>query len=399
MAIQLARRCCIYCGHEVRKVKQGEHIVPKAVGGALTIKTVCEKCNNSFSEIDGELCSRSPLSVVASQMIDASVWQAWDVDHAAANLLLEARPIWPVQSIALYPQMIFERSGAQIRGDQEEMLQFGQEAFERVFVRSMLRAFHQHEAGKPRWLHFERLDANPWLARGYRFPPRIFARYSINELADRLLQDKRASLIVRYENEADKRFALNTLDAWNPSGRMRSMEVGLGSALPAIRCLFERSRTLRALLKIAVNLLSNYCVNTPVNRDGFGGVIRLIKGEAPVDTTLFQHNGFVYALDVESISSNDACHSFRLLHMDGFWHIYSSFFGGRIGSVVHLPGPNGEDWSCADIVAPLRSKNWTIKTGSVLQPLTVRVEWQRLEKIMPSVEMLNVHSRMRVQPV
>jgi hypothetical protein len=337
--------------------------------------------------------------VVASQVIDASVWQAWDVDHAAANLLLEARPIWPRQSIALYPQIIFERSGTQIRGDYEEMLQFGQEAFERVFVRFILRAFHQHKTGKTRWLHFERLDANPWLARGYRFPARVFARHSINDLADSLMQNKRASLILRYEKDEDRRFALNTLDGWNPSGRMRSMEVGLGSALPALRCVFELPRTLRALLKIAANLLSNYCVNTPVNREGFGDVIRVIKGEAPVDPTLFRHNGFVYASDVEPISSHDACHSFRLLHMAGFWHIYSSFFGGRIGSVVRLPGPNGEDWSCADVVAPLRSKNWTIRTGRVLQQLTVRVEWQRLEKIMPSVEMLNVQSRMRVLPV
>ena len=56
------RKPCVYCGGEVRGVSKGEHVIPKALGAALTMNTVCKDCNNAFSDIDKELCSRSLLS-------------------------------------------------------------------------------------------------------------------------------------------------------------------------------------------------------------------------------------------------------------------------------------------------------------------------------------------------
>ena len=98
MVSETIQRSCIYCRGDVVRVRKGEHIVPEAVSGALTVKTVCGNCNNRFSQIDTELCSRSPLSIVASQQIDAHLWQVWDVDHSAAHLLLEARPDWSAEA-------------------------------------------------------------------------------------------------------------------------------------------------------------------------------------------------------------------------------------------------------------------------------------------------------------
>jgi len=406
MTAKTNKRKCIYCGGEVRKVKKGEHIIPEAMGGARTIsdfckgRTVCNHCNNgTLSELDRELCSRSYLSVVAAHELGAFVWQTWDVDHGANNLLLEATPDFAASSMTLLPQIIFEQDGPQLRGDLEELQRFGQEGFASVLVRSARRAFGNFKAGKKRWLHFERIDPNSNLLARYRYPPRIFVGSSIRDLAKKLLAGKRASLVVRYLSESDKRFALSQLDNWNSSRRIRRFGVGLGSKMPSLRCSYELGAVMRALTKMGVNLLAAFCPNTPVDRDGFTGVMQIVLGEIPLQPALMGINGFVHASDIEPINAANAAHSFRLLHMGGKWRIYSSFFGGRVGSRVRFPGPNGESWNCADVVAPLKSKNWTIKTSRLLQPLQVRVEWQDPPKIIPSVEMLNVQSQMRVVSV
>lgn len=397
VAPQSAHRVCIYCGQNVGRVRKGEHIIPEAIGGALTIKNVCGRCNNGFSQIDAELCSRSFLSIVASQQMDAHLWQAWDVDHSAANLLLEARPDWAAESLALYPQMVFERAGPQLRGDHREMARFGQENFEKVFVKSMLRAFRRHEAGVGRCLHFERVE-NQAIERGYRLPPRIFPRMSVQELADRLGRGKTASFVLRYQTESDRRFALNVLNTWNYRGTFRSLERGIGSELPIFGCFFDAGRVLRALSKLAVNLLSHCCPNSPINRMELRDVIRVIRwGESAVSNELLSANGFVHALDIEPIKAGSVEHSFRLLHMDAQWYVYSSFFGGRIGSFVRFPGPNREDWCCADIMAPLRSKAWTIRTSSILQPLKVHIEWQDVTKLVPTIKMLHTEAKLLVE--
>jgi hypothetical protein len=105
----------------------------------------------------------------------------WDVDHAARNLLVEARPDWIRKCLTQFAQIVFEPSGPQIRGDYDEIIRFGREAFEQVLVKCTLRAFRRHEAGEKRWLHFERLEHNPALARAYRLPPRILWHHSITE--------------------------------------------------------------------------------------------------------------------------------------------------------------------------------------------------------------------------
>lgn len=400
MATGQSRKTCIYCGGEARKVKKGEHIVPDALGGKKTIsefckgRTVCNPCNNGkLSQLDRELCSRSHLSVVAAQELDTFVWQSWDVDHSANNLLLEAKPDFTGSSMTLFPQMIFEQGGPQLRGDHEELQKFGSDRFQKVFVRFLLEAFHAYKNGKQNRLNPKRIQANETIKNRYRYPPRIFARRRIADFASGM------SFELQYLYASDKRFALSQLESWDSSKPFRRFEKGIGSELPALRCSYEVGAVLRALTKMAVNLLAALCPNTPVDRDGFTGVMQIVLGEIPLHPALMGINGFVYASDVEKIKADKSAHSFRLLHMDGKWHVFSSFFGGRIGSFVRFPGPNGESWCCADVVAPLKSKDWTVTTSSVLQPLPVRIEWQDPAKIMPSVEMLNVKSEMRVLSV
>lgn len=115
---------CIYCGGLVERSRgKGEHIVQNALGGRRTLKDrVCTSCNNNeLSEIDRELCSLSFLSIVASQEIDGHLALVWDVDHASKSLLVEARPVWDsdyvLKELVAYPQITFERHGADFRGD------------------------------------------------------------------------------------------------------------------------------------------------------------------------------------------------------------------------------------------------------------------------------------------
>lgn len=397
MAVRTAGRLCIYCDSYVGRVRKGEHIIQEAIGGALTVRTVCASCNNTFSNIDAELCSRSPLSIVASQQIDAHLWQAWDVDHSDSDMLLEAYPNWAAESLTLYPQIVFDSTGPQLRGDMEEITRFGSRGFEQVIVKSMLRAFRRHEAGLKRWLHFERVEKDQIIERGYRLPPRIFPRMSIDDLADRLVRGEQASFIIRYQTDADRRRVLNAIETWNPAKSFRSFGGGIGSALPVFGCYYDMGKVFRALAKMAVNLLAHFCPNTPINRKTIGPVVRVIRGKSPVSPELLAANGFVHAADVASIKTNGNDHSFRLLHWDDEWLVYSSFFGGRIGSFVRFPGPNKESWRCADIVAPIGSAEWTVVTRDMILPLKVHIEWQDPSKIIPAIKMLNSASRLVVE--
>src|SRR5687768_12587479 len=96
---------CIYCGGPLGKVGKGEHIIADIIGGVRTIKEVCRQCNNGvLSDLDRELCSASPLCIIAAEVLGNGIGQAWDVDHDEGNMLLEAMPNWGTQSMTLWPQ-------------------------------------------------------------------------------------------------------------------------------------------------------------------------------------------------------------------------------------------------------------------------------------------------------
>jgi hypothetical protein len=170
----------------------------------------------------------------------------------------------------------------------------------------------------------------------------------------------------------------------------------MGSHLPVVRCWYDQGKVLRALAKVAFNLLYKYCPNTAVNKDHFSDIVRLIVGDMAVTSERLAENGFIYPSDVAPIALPSSAHSFRLLHIDGCWHIWSSFFGGRIASYVSFPGHNYEDWRCATISAPLRSPDWTVTTSSLIQQLRRRVEWKQLIHIVPDIKILNSQTEVPV---
>lgn len=363
-------RICLYCGREARKIGKGEHIIPQALGGAGTIKNVCQECNNEvLSTLDKELCSRSPVSIIASREIDAHIWQVWDVDHASKNLLLEARPKWnnrTLNSLILYPQLVFDKSKSYIQGDREEIEVFGNEDFDRVIIKSILNAFHHYDAGERSWLHLEHIELNDDLSSNYRYPPRIFSRHPIDEIAKQIIRRKKVSYILRYATDEDRHFALNSLDRWNPAIRRDNIDVGRGSYEPWVRFFYDPTKILRGFYKIAMNVLSAYCANTPVNNQSFSDAINVILGSTPVTSWHFEGSGFVNPHHIKAIACPNNGHSFRVFHMDGQWHVISSFFGGQVGSFVGFEGPNDEKWCTANIVAPLKSRDWSVRYSKIL---------------------------------
>jgi hypothetical protein len=402
MVIEIARTTptCMYCGNPTKRGGKGEHIVPKAIGGALTLndtsdKRVCPGCNSGvLSEVDRELCSRSFLSVVASQELDAHIWQAWDVDHSSGNLLVEAKPEWDggfLSQLICYPQMTFERTGPDIRGDLEEIQHFGHEDFEKVFRKAIRQAFHKFSANEKGSLHFERIQSGV-IHAGYRLAPRIFTRHSIAEIA-RNINDQ--SFILRFVTDADRRFALRSLSLLGEGRQCTKWTQRPGSTLPTISVFFDIGVTLRALIKLGLNLIAAYCHNTPVNHDTFRQAMRLILGEGQINPGLFNQMGFVRATDIQCIKDDGGGHSFRLVHMGGHWRVYSSFFGGRIGSFVLIPGPNYENWACADIVAPIKSRDWMFRKREIIQPFGVKVQWADSTEVAPSLKLQNSISAIR----
>lgn len=315
---------CVYCGAPVKKPRRGrgEHIVPEIIGGALTIgevsnRAVCPPCNNGIlSVLDKELCSRSHLSMVASQEIDAHLWQAWEVDTNSGYLLLDAKPEWEgveLRRLICYPQITFEHAGPELRGDLEEMLRFGRDNFAKVLTAAARQAFQRYTHGKKGALHFERIESDI-TSQGYRHPPRIFTRHSIAEIAQNL---RSQSFIIRYCTDADRRLALRCLSRFDDPPVFSRWKEKTGTLLPAIGQFFDVGLTVRALLKLGVNLLAAYCIKNPINSDTFPTTISVIRGTTRVDLDLIAANGFVRADDLVELSAVGQCHAFRLVYHDG----------------------------------------------------------------------------------
>lgn len=403
MVAQCDERHCLYCGSPTKRGRRGEHLIPEAIGGALTLndvsdRVVCARCNNGvLSQLDKELCSRSYLSAVASQQIDAHLWQAWDVDHEAKNLLVEDRPLWmtdgALHSLVCFPQVVSDRKGPHARGDFEECCEFGREDYSPVLFQAVRHCFGRYRSGEKGALHFERVRSD--IERGgYRLPPRIFTRASISAVAQNI---RKQSFVLRFGSEEDMGLVLDSLPNLGNSRQLNKWAIMLGTYSPTISFFFDVGETMRALMKLGLNLIAAFCPNTPVNHRSFADPIEVIRGEVQIPARVVSANGFVHAEDIHAISAPGNAHSFRLAHVDDQWHVFSSFFGGRIGTHIRVPGPNHEEWKSADIVAPLRSKNSEVSTSPILPFMkNPRVAWRNASVITPSFKLRNSESSLVV---
>ncbi len=384
----VVERCaCIYCGFPDHRPSD-EHIVPEALGGTRTIPGVCERCNNGvLSDIDRELCSRSPLSIVATRELYRPIHHLWDVDWSANGLLIEGAYDQKADGFHPYPQMIFDDPRRHLRAELGELQSAGSERFQRVFVTHLARAFHAYEAGNKRRLIVERVRS-PFIRGGLRFPPRVFTRRRVDQL------DGKETFILRYIDPADKRRALKELAELRPDKRFRQFEIVSGSRTPKIQVVFEQVKVVRALMKLAVNLLIDSCRRTTLNRKTIEPVIRFILGELAPPPGLLLSNGFVLPASVEVMGAHSQSHRFWLIHHGGEWTAVSSFFGGRVFASVRFPGPNREAWNFLEIEVPLDDdkSNWSRKDRIVTPYVRLSIEWEDAGRLIPSVPLTNFQS-------
>lgn len=321
----------------------------------------------------------------------------WDIDHSARDLLVEAKPYWEggkLKRLVCHPQMIFEKEGPQIRGDGEEMEQFGKDHVLNVMVRAVKGALERYGTGKKGGLHFERVRTD-LSSRNYRLPPRVYAPRSLEEIESNI-DDQ--SFVLRYLTAEDRAFALKTMEELSLGNKRhfnRSTHF-IGSRLPSISVYFDAGLVVRAMMKIAFNLLAAYCLKTTVNCDTFPEVTQLILGKRHPLPLHITGNGFVHVEDVDELA-RPGCHSFRITTLENEWIVYMSFFGGRIGSAVSFPGQNREEWNTMEIVAPIHSKEWMVTTSQLYLPLKVRIEWQNQKAIAPSLQLQYEQSQMLIE--
>jgi hypothetical protein len=383
---------CVYCDNLIASVSKGEHIVAQTIGGRLTIndrnpkRNVCNICNNGIlSELDVALCSSSPLTIVACHVISRDIFDSWDILPGSNNLLVEGSSELGKGSHTYYPQIIFEADGKRLMiCDAKQMEDYGMDRFQDDFSNLVQSVIEKYQKNKKRVLWFSPTELPSGLRdMNCRYPPRIYARCSIEKLCST------KKLHLRYLTPEDKAEAMTRLLNWNHK-KFEPQKFIEGSDMPWVRANCDVGKTLRALLKLGINLLAAFCERTLVGVNTFSKVISIIMGQATFDQTkAWKHQGFLWAEDIQSIRAEGNAHSFRLLYIEGHWLVFSSFFGGRIGTFVSLEGPNNEDWCSADIVAPLGSKKWMISTSNILLPLPVHINWTDHKLIMPSMPLLN----------
>jgi hypothetical protein len=378
------KRNCLYCGKPTGRVGKGEHLIPKALGGRITTKHVCGSCNNTFSDIDRELCSRSPLSFVAAKEIDAHLWLSWDVDERT-GILLEGRPDFGRQSFKLFPQMLIFPYGEQLWADYSELRQFGVERFQILFRRRLRKAFWEYKQRDKKAIRFVKIPDSEGLLRRHNYPPRFFVRGTLAEACGA------KTIELGFTSRLGWRLAMSRLDSGMSINPLSQADIACGSGYPTIRNFFDAGKIWRALAKIGINLLHKYCKYTAVDSDHFSQVISEIIGTTSFKATRLRSNGFVHASDVDSIASDAKSHTFRMTWSEGRWHITMAFFGGQMGAYVNFPGPSQESWRTIDIRAPINSLHWAASTTSLVVPGNVHIEWLELSKLIPDGGFLETH--------
>lgn len=395
MSETMRRKTCLYCAGGVTGVRKGEHIIQAAIGGTLTIKNVCAGCNNVLSLVDRELCSFSPVSVVASQEIESKIWQTWDVDESAERLMLEAFPNWKSNTFTPYPQLIVERCRKLLfYGDADDFKTLGQDQVIPIYTQVIRKSFQSFRSGRSNSIIFEAVEKNQMIERGYRFPPRFFTSTPFPKVLNSLRSGRPVTFILRYLTNDDKLAALHSLENWDERQRLVAGDVVRSSESPFWALSYEMGKVVRAIAKIFVNALSHFSPDSVVDPR----VKRVIIGDSGVASDVIAKCGFVDASNISDIKSNSRKeHSLRMIFHGGLWWCWISFFGGRIGAFVAIPGSHNEEWGMLDVVAPIRSRNWHVSKRKFIAPLPHRINFLDYGTMVPSIELLNTEGKFWIE--
>jgi len=263
-------RQCVYCGQGLHGVRRGEHVVPKALGTTVTIRKVCNDCNNNeLSRLDNELVNASPLHIAAREVLDINGNNVWDY-NAQLDLAAEGRLDQNQQAVVQWPQIILDDGQSVFCYDIEEVRQVGLKAFYEIFREHLLAAVESvrrnERRPKLRWYSI------PNLPRRGRFPPRVFTRHKCDDLRDGI------SFECRYHGSIDREAILSRLEDWHVDLDNTNEMVMKGVVDPEASTSYQPRRILRALVKIGINLLA-YVMGDDFRRAVFSDAIQFVLGD------------------------------------------------------------------------------------------------------------------------
>ncbi|MCH8344199.1 MAG: hypothetical protein IH983_09440 [Planctomycetes bacterium] len=377
---------CIYCGGSTSGVRRGEHVIPEALGGTQTLRCVCRSCNTAFSVLDKELCSRSPLSIVVQQELGTKTGMHWDYNEEY-DIALEARILRGFLAPVLWPQLVLLGPTTLFLFDQEEAESVGLDDYANAFHNLVHRSTEQW-LSRRKGIIWERIRRQP--DRG-RFPPRFFSRH---EYAD---WKRGMTFICRYLDPIEREQIVHAVRRWEPDITRSTTATSLGVLDPETLLSYQQDLILRALVKIGLNLLAYALSPTDVNSTTFPIATKYARW-GTAGTPNLQNSGFVTGGTLSESHCPTDAHKFELVYSNQLWRLVAVFFGGRIGTCVHFPGPQITDYVRYEIVAPVKSKDWTVyKSKLHLAPRAIRTLWDDLSVMIPSMPIRHRGSRKRVE--
>ncbi len=381
-------RICLYCGHQCDKMTN-EHVIPDAIGGSKYIAPVCNRCNNGpLSEIDRQLCSFSPVALVAAQKMvgqQKKVLDFWTIDEQRNDLLIEGIMDYSNNTSSPYPQIIVEGDRIHFRADGNDIYEMGSQNAFNHFKNVIAEAFLRHEKRKKsrkKAIIFEQFDSR-LITNNNRRPPRIFSRHKLTELK---VGD---TVILRYSDEEDKRNLLNKLSKGICLSKKTYSEFYAAGQKTAFRFDTSLLAIGQAFMKIGINALASVCRNTEVNLKSFPYPFGVITGKIIDDNNIINRNGFIKASDLSQIGDKSDEHYIRILRDNNIWVVVTSLFGGSIGGIASFPGPSNESWRFMEIKSPINTPHQIVKESSLYVPCT----WKRantLREIAPDLPVFNI---------
>jgi hypothetical protein len=395
-SIVIPRPNCLYCGEPCLKIKRGEHIFPESIGGQKTLekKNVCTDCNTTvLSSLDDDLAYHSYLSLLVSHELRNVYGKQWDM--SPDGILTEAESLRDEKGYVQlfnWPQLVLLEKGFGVFGDSLEATEFGVDQFRTTVLKKGKKCYERFTGKKlyagDRGLYFERM-ADGILPRVGKYPPRVYAKTRIKDFTDE------TSMHVRYVKDEEKQQVLEALRVLDPSMKFTNEEHAPGSMEPHAFRSSHFLLNIRVFIKIGINLISETCKNTVVDRSTFRPAIDAVLEEGVVTPTHLTENGFVAPAAfnvIHDVEGNG--HSARLVFSRVLrrWTAYLSFFGGKMAAQVSFPGISNENWLTADVGAPLVSKDprkaWKDreKLYADYLPLNGAVIWDNPSRLCPCIE-------------
>jgi hypothetical protein len=239
----------------------------------------------------------------------------------------------------------------------DDVINLGREEFQNRFYTRLRRAYGHFRIYGPnarkrdhKGQDMLKLDQVDRIRSGFRLPPRVCCNESVMRFSSKAIMFK-----LRYLTEPDRQRALDIFSKFNWEKRAGESKLQLGSTVPLIRLNFCLTHAIQAMTKIGLNLLANFCTATTVNLTTFPRAVAWIKeGKHNREFGDEQKFGFIKPSDVAELSCPPKSHKFRLAHDPTArkWKLYASFFEGKVATYVAFEGPNHEQWSTMDVIAP-----------------------------------------------